>query len=79
MQIHIITYPECGKYVALGYHNAQFNFRMDLTRLGEIFSGQTPSRNEGELMVIPPPEGYHLTYLPELSRDHSPSLYDINV
>ncbi|CAM4296068.1 Mn-containing catalase [Paenibacillus endophyticus] len=74
----IDKYPECRKYVELGYHNAQFNFRMDSTRIGEIFSGQTPSRNEGELKVIPPPDGFPLPYLPDLPSEHSPGLYDLN-
>jgi len=42
-------YPECRKYVEMGFHNAQFNFRLDNTLIGEIFTGTTPSRNDGEL------------------------------
>lgn len=71
-------YPECRKYVDLGYHNAQFNFRMDSTRIGEIFNGPTPSRNDGELKVVQPPDGFPLPVLPELPSEHSPGLYDMN-
>ena len=39
----INKYPECKKYVDLGFYNAQFNFRLDDTRIGEIFQGQSPS------------------------------------
>jgi|GEM_PF-3751182 len=28
-------YPECRKYVEMGFHNAQFNCRLDDTRIGE--------------------------------------------
>ncbi|GAA3321410.1 hypothetical protein GCM10020331_037140 [Ectobacillus funiculus] len=33
----INKYPECRKYVEMGFHNAQFNFRLDDTKIGEIF------------------------------------------
>ena len=33
-------YPECRKYVDMGFHNAQFNFRLDQTRIGEVFLAQ---------------------------------------
>ncbi len=74
----INKYPECRKYVEMGFHNAQFNFRLDETRIGEIFSGTTPSRNGGELSVVPPPQGYPVPVLPEAPNEHSPGLYDLN-
>jgi Mn-containing catalase len=74
----INKYPECRKYVEMGFHNALFNFRLDDTRISEIFSGQTPSRNGGELQVVPPPQGHPLPVMPELPNEHSPGLYDLN-
>ncbi|HZG74267.1 MAG TPA: manganese catalase family protein [Paenibacillus sp.] len=74
----INKYPECRKYVEMGFHNAQFNFRLDETRIGEIFSGATPSRNGGELAVVPPPPGYPVPILPEAPNEHSPGMYDLN-
>ena len=74
----INKYPECRKYVDMGFHNAQFNFRLDTTRIGEIFSGQTPSRNGGELRVIQPPEGFPVPMMPELADEHSPGITDMN-
>lgn len=71
-------YPECRKYVDLGYHNAQFNFRLDSTRIGEIFQGQSPSRNGGELHVTPPPKGFPVPMMPEMPNEHSPGLGDMN-
>lgn len=74
----INKYPECRKYVEMGFHNAQFNFRLDDTRIGEIFQGQTPSRNGGELKVIDPPQGYPVPELPDMPNEHSPGIRDIN-
>ncbi|NRS50097.1 manganese catalase family protein [Brevibacillus sp. HB2.2] len=74
----INKYPECRKYVEMGFHNAQFNFRLDNTRIGEIFNGQSPSRNGGSLEVIPPPEGFPVPIMPEQPNEHSPGLYDLN-
>lgn len=74
----INKYPECRKYVELGYHNAQFNFRLDETRIGEIFQGTSPSRNGGELQVIEPPAGFPVPVLPEMPNEHSPGLGDMN-
>lgn len=74
----INKYPECRKYVDLGFHNAQFNFRLDDTRIGEIFNGQSPSRNKGNLEVTAPPEGFPIPYLPEMPNEHSPGFYDMN-
>jgi Mn-containing catalase len=74
----INKYPECRKYVEMGFHNAQFNFRLDDTRIGEIFQGQTPSRNGGELQVIDPPQGYPVPELPDMPNEHSPGLRDMN-
>jgi len=44
----INKYPECRKYVAMGFHNSQFNFRLDDTLIGEVFTGITPSQNGGD-------------------------------
>lgn len=71
-------YPECRKYVDLGYHNAQFNFRLDDTMIGQIFQGVTPSRNGGDLAVTPPPNGFAVPQLPEMPNEHSPGLSDLN-
>ncbi|MBY0085392.1 manganese catalase family protein [Brevibacillus brevis] len=74
----INKYPECRKYVEMGFHNAQFNFRLDNTRIGEIFNGQSPSRNGGSLEVVPPPDGFPVPIMPEQPNEHSPGLYDLN-
>lgn len=74
----INKYPECRKYVEMGFHNAQFNFRMDHTRIAEIFNGPSPSRNKGELQVIPPPNGYPMPVMPEMPNEHSPGLHDLH-
>jgi Mn-containing catalase len=74
----INKYPECRKYVEMGFHNAQFNFRLDNTQIGEIFNGQSPSRNGGSLEVVPPPEGFPVPLMPEQPNEHSPGLYDLN-
>ncbi|GEC90576.1 manganese catalase family protein [Brevibacillus brevis] len=74
----INKYPECRKYVEMGFHNAQFNFRLDNTQIGQIFNGQSPSRNGGSLEVVPPPEGFPVPLMPEQPNEHSPGLYDLN-
>ncbi|PKR84182.1 manganese catalase family protein [Heyndrickxia camelliae] len=74
----INKYPECRKYVEKGFHNAQFNFRLDETRIGEIFQGESPSRNSGQLSVVDPPQGYPVPELPIMPNEHSPGLYDLN-
>ncbi|WP_350254797.1 manganese catalase family protein [Bacillus halotolerans] len=74
----INKYPECRKYVELGYHNVQFNFRLDETRIAEIFQGKSPSRNGGELQVTEPPAGFPVPVLPEMPNEHSPGLGDMN-
>lgn len=74
----INKYPECKKYVDMGFHEAQFNFRLDETRIGEIFQGQSPSRASGELKVVPPPKGYPVPVLPEMPNEHSPGTQDLN-
>jgi Mn-containing catalase len=74
----INKYPECKKYVEMGFHNAQFNFRLDDTRISEIFQGESPSRNKGELNVVDPPAGYPVPELPEMPNEHSPGLNDLN-
>ena len=62
----------------MGYHNVQFNFRLDPTRIGEILQGQTPSRNGGSLNVTPPPEGFPVPLMPEMPNEHSPGLKDMD-
>jgi Mn-containing catalase len=74
----INKYPECKKYVDMGFHNAQFNFRMDETMIGEIFQGESPSRNGGTLQVTPPPEGFPVPMMPEMPNEHSPGINDLN-
>jgi Mn-containing catalase len=74
----INKYPECRKFVEMGYHNVQFNFRLDAHRMGEIFQGQTPSRNGGELSVTAPPEEFPVPNLPEMPNEHAPGLGDMN-
>lgn len=74
----INKYPECRKFVDMGYHNAQFNFRLDETLMGEIFKGKTPSRNGGDLNVTEPPKGFPVPQLPDMPNEHSPGLYDLN-
>lgn len=73
----INKYPECRKYVEKGYHNAQFNFRLDQTRIAEIFQGITPSRNDGTLSVTPPPQGFSVPEFPDMPNEHSPGLADL--
>jgi Mn-containing catalase len=74
----INKYPECRKYVEMGFHNAQFNFRLDDTLIGQIFQGQSPSRNDGTLQVVPPPKGYPVPVLREMPNEHSPGISDLN-
>ncbi|MGN7313380.1 manganese catalase family protein [Alkalicoccobacillus gibsonii] len=74
----INKYPECRKFVDMGYHNMQFNFRLDPTRIAEVVKGQTPSRNGGELSVTPPPEGFPVPQLQDMPNEHSPGLKDLN-
>lgn len=74
----INKYPECRKYVEMGYHNSQFNFRLDETRIAEVFSGTSPSRNDGELAVIDPPPGFPVPELPDMPNEHSPGLEDLH-
>ena len=74
----INKYPECRKYVDMGFHEAQFNFRLDETRIGEVFQGESPSRADGELKVTAPPAGYPVPQLPEMPNEHSPGIRDLN-
>jgi Mn-containing catalase len=74
----INKYPECRKYVELGYHNAQFNFRLDPTRIGEILQGQTPSRNKETFLVTDPPNGFPVPLMPDMPNEHSPGTQDLN-
>jgi len=71
-------YPECKKYVDMGFHNAQFNFRLDETRIGEIFQGPSPSRNKEPLQVVDPPKGYPVPDMPDMPNEHSPGLHDLH-
>jgi len=64
--------------VDLGYHNAFFDFRLDPHRAGEIFQGQTPSRNGGTLQVVDPPQGFPIPLMPEMPNEHAPGLWDLN-
>ncbi|OPA18317.1 catalase [Bacillus cereus] len=75
----INKYPECRKYVDMGFHNAQFNFSLDPTRMGEIFQGESPSRNKGKLAVTDPPKGFPVPELPEMPNEHSPGLKDMGL
>jgi len=74
----INKYPECKKYIDMGFHNAQFNFRLDDTLMGEIFQGTSPSRNGEELKVTPPPKGSPVPVLPEMPNEQSPGIYDMS-
>jgi Mn-containing catalase len=74
----INKYPECRKFVEMGYHNTQFNFRLDPTRIGEILQGQVPSRNGREMTVTDPPQAFPAPMLPEMPNEHSPGLGDMN-
>ncbi len=74
----INKYPECKKFVDMGFHNAQFNFRLDPTRIAEVFQGQTPSRNGGTLSVTPPPQGFPVPQLPDMPNEHAPGISDLN-
>lgn len=71
-------YPECRKYVDMGFHEAQFNFRLDETRIGEIFQGESPSRASGQLKVVDPPKGYPVPEMPEMPNEHRPGISDLN-
>lgn len=73
-EIDITRYPECRKYLDAGLHNVQFNFRLDPTRIGEIYQGKSPSRKGGTLSVTEPPTGAPVPVLPELAVEHSPGL-----
>ena len=74
----INKYPECKKFVDMGFHNAQFNFRLDPTRIAEVFQGQTPSRNGGTLSVTPPPQGFPVPQMPDMPNEHASGLNDMN-
>ncbi|CDN45363.1 hypothetical protein BN871_HH_00050 [Paenibacillus sp. P22] len=52
--------------------------RLDDTRIGEIFSGQTPSRSGGELQVTPPPLGYPVPCNPDMPNEHAPGFTDMS-
>ncbi|MFE7083598.1 manganese catalase family protein [Priestia megaterium] len=74
----INKYPECCKFVDMGYHNTQFDFRLDPHRMSEILQGKTPSRNGGTLSVTPPPQGFPVPHLSEMPNEHAPGLGDMN-
>ncbi|WP_372238943.1 manganese catalase family protein [Paenibacillus sp. FSL A5-0031] len=73
----INKYPECRKFVDMGYHNMQFNFRLDETLISNIFQGESPSRNSGTLSVTPPPQGFPVPELPDMPNEHSPGVADL--
>lgn len=73
----INKYPECRKYIDMGYHNSTFNFRLDPTRIAEIINGTSPSRNQGELTVTDPPAGFPVPLMPDMPNEHSPVLRDM--
>lgn len=73
----INKYPECKKYIDMGYHNSTFNFRLDPTRIAEIIHGTSPSRNHGDLTVTDPPAGFPVPLMPEMPNEHSPGLSDM--
>ncbi|UQZ36725.1 catalase [Paenibacillus sp. PK3_47] len=73
----INKYPECRKFVEMGYHNTQFDFMLDPNRMAEIFQGPSPSRNKGELQVTEPPAGFPVPVMPEMPNEHSPGLGDM--
>lgn len=73
----INKYPECKKYIDMGYHNSTFNFRLDPTRIAEIINGSSPSRNGGDLTVTDPPAGFPVPLMPEMPNEHSPGLSDM--
>ncbi|WP_044640627.1 manganese catalase family protein [Risungbinella massiliensis] len=70
----ITRFPECRKYIDRGFHHIQFNFRLDETRISEIFQGPAPSRHGGELSIVEPPAGFPVPELPELPIEYSPGL-----
>jgi len=67
--------PVCKKYIDMGFHNAQFNFRLDETLL---FQGESPSRNSGQLQVTNPPKGHPVPLLSDMPNEHRPGLSDLN-
>jgi Mn-containing catalase len=73
----IHKYPECRKFIDMGYHNTQFNFFLDENRMAEIIQGLTPSRNKGELTVSKPPNPFPVPELPVIPNEHSPGLGDM--
>ncbi|MFC0211279.1 manganese catalase family protein [Paenibacillus chartarius] len=73
-QYDLNQYPECRKYLERGWNNVQFNFRLDPTRIGEIFSGPSPDRSGGMLSVEPPPAGFPVPVLAERPMEHSPGI-----
>ncbi|MCZ8535125.1 manganese catalase family protein [Psychrobacillus psychrodurans] len=73
----INKYPECKKYIDMGYHNSTFNFRLDPTRIAEIINGTSPSRNGGTMTVTDPPAGFPVPLMPEMPNEHSPGLSDM--
>lgn len=73
----INKYPECRKFIDMGYHNTQFNFFLEESRMAEIIQGLTPSRNKGELTVSDPPNPFPVPELPAIPNEHSPGLTDM--
>lgn len=73
----INKYPECRKFIDMGYHNTQFDFFLDENRMTEIIQGLSPSRNKGELNVSEPPNPFPVPELPVIANEHSPGLGDM--
>lgn len=71
-------YPECRKYVEMGYHNVQFDFSLEPNRMAEILNGVSPSRNRGDYRVTEPPSGFPVPQMPEMPNEHAPGLSDMN-
>ena len=46
--------------------------------MGQIFKGSLLAESDGELKVVPPPEGYPVPMLPEMPNEHSPGIQDLN-
>ena len=72
--IDLAQYPECRKYMDRGWHNVQFNFRLDETQIAQILQGASPSRTGGTLSVAPPPEGFPVPPAMAIPPEFSPGL-----
>lgn len=59
----------------MGFHNVLFNFRLDDTSIGKIFTGTTPILNGGEISVTEPSTGFPIPTMPDMPNEHAPGLY----